>query len=117
MAVKKALVAVSRCLQDCQPVDKTRMISRKPAEAIPAEPAPGGRVDFLSQHNLVPPTMPSSTTSYASGSLSLSLKSDRLPSLDANSLQQEVVFRILCSNDRVGGGYWKGRHHYKGSAE
>ncbi|XP_021626314.1 KH domain-containing protein HEN4 isoform X2 [Manihot esculenta] len=108
LAVKKALVAVSRCLQDCQPVDKTRMISRKPAEAIPAEPAPGGRVDFLSQHNLVPPTMPSSTTSYASGSLSLSLKSDRLPSLDANSLQQEVVFRILCSNDRVGGVIGKG---------
>ncbi|KAJ9159207.1 hypothetical protein P3X46_024729 [Hevea brasiliensis] len=108
LAVKKALVVVSRCLQDCQPVDKTRMSGSKPAEAVPEEPAPGVHVNFISQRNLRLPTMPSSTTSYASGAHSLSLESDLVPSLDANSLQEEVVFRILCSNDRVGGVIGKG---------
>ncbi|XP_058007269.1 KH domain-containing protein HEN4 isoform X2 [Hevea brasiliensis] len=108
LAVKKALVAVSRCLQDCQPVDKTRMTGSKPAEAIPEEPVPEVHVDFLSQRKLVLPNMPSSTTIYASRIPSLSLESDRVPTLNAKPLQQEVVFRILCSNDRVGGVIGKG---------
>ena len=35
LAGKKALVAVSRRLQDCIPVDKTRMVGSRPLEAVP----------------------------------------------------------------------------------
>uniref|UniRef100_A0A2N9IAQ6 K Homology domain-containing protein n=1 Tax=Fagus sylvatica TaxID=28930 RepID=A0A2N9IAQ6_FAGSY len=67
LAVKKALVAVSRRLQDCSPVDKTRMVGSKPLEAVNRETLPDLRVDYLSQRNSGLPTMPSSSISYASG--------------------------------------------------
>lgn len=112
MAVKKALVAVSRRLQDSAPVDKTRMVGSRPLEAVPHETLPDLRVDQLSQRNSLLPTLPSSSIgssmSYASGVRPLSLESDRVPTFDAKSQQQEVVFKILCANDRVGGVIGKG---------
>ncbi|KAK3185186.1 hypothetical protein Dsin_032472 [Dipteronia sinensis] len=180
LAVKKALIAVSCCLQDCPPVDKTRIIgsrsheaipqeailrshesfpqeiirrpleamphdtthkpleavsqetlwrpieaylpetTRRPFEAVPLETLrrpfgavsqetlPDLRVDLLSQRNQVLLATPSSAISYASGVHPLSLESDRAHPLETKSQQQEVCFRILCSNDRVGGVIGKG---------
>ncbi|XP_012081374.1 KH domain-containing protein HEN4 isoform X2 [Jatropha curcas] len=109
LAVKRALVAVSRCLQDCQLLDKTRMISSKPAETVPLEPVPEIRVDVhsQSQRSLVLPAMPSSTLSYASGAHPLSLETHQVPSLDVK-LPEQVVFKILCSSEKVGGVIGKG---------
>lgn len=108
LAVKKALVAVSRRLQDCPPVDKTRMAGSKPLEAVARETLPELRVDHILQRNSGLPTMPSSSISYASGIHPLSVEIDRVPSLETNNLFQDVTFKILCSNDRVGGVIGKG---------
>lgn len=108
LAVKKALVAVSRRLQDCPPVDKTRMAGSKPLEAVARETLPELRVDHILQRNSGLPTMPSSSISYASGIHPLSVEIDRVPALETNNLFQDVTFKILCSNDRVGGVIGKG---------
>ncbi|KAJ4716777.1 KH domain-containing protein [Melia azedarach] len=192
LAVKKALIAVSRCLQDCSPSAKTRMTGsrsheamlqdtihrplevtsqeticrplelishetllrpleaisheavRRPLEALPQdilrrpheafasetsrrsseavsfetlrrpfgavthETLPDLRVDILSQRNSVLTTTASSSISYASAVHPLSLDSDRVTTLDTRMQQQEVSFRLLCSNDRVGAVIGKG---------
>ncbi|WCJ18227.1 RNA-binding KH domain-containing protein [Euphorbia peplus] len=108
LAVKKALVVVSRCLQDCQPIDKARMYGSSPMEAIPKEPLPEMHVGVLPQHNSAMSLTPTSSFGYPSGAHSLSMESDRVPSRDMKSLQEEVGFRILCSNERIGGVIGKG---------
>ncbi|XP_044489866.1 KH domain-containing protein HEN4 isoform X2 [Mangifera indica] len=180
LAVKKALIAVSRRLQDCPPVDKTRMIGsksheaapleslhrplevvpqetmrrpieaiphdiirrpleavpqenvrrpleafasetsrrsfeavpletlRRPFEAVPQDTLPDLRIDLLSQRNSLSSTIPSSSISYAPGIHPVSLEADRISTLDTKMQQQEVSFRILCSNDKVGGVIGKG---------
>ncbi|XP_011043042.1 PREDICTED: KH domain-containing protein At4g18375 isoform X4 [Populus euphratica] len=127
-AVKKGLVAVSRCLQDCQPVDKTRVTNSKPAEAVSRVSLPDVRVEIhprhsavlptvaqnslvvptKPQHSLGLPTVPKSSINYASRVHPLSLESDRVATPDTNIPQQQVVFRILCTTDRIGGVIGKG---------
>ncbi|KAI5582784.1 hypothetical protein BDE02_07G108300 [Populus trichocarpa] len=117
-AVKKGLVAVSHRLQDCQPVDKTRVISSKPVEAVSRVSFPEVGVEILPQHSAVrptiaqhsvaPPTATNSSIDYASGTHLFSLESERVSTLDTSTPQQQVVFRILCNNDRVGGVIGKG---------
>ncbi|XP_048424588.1 KH domain-containing protein HEN4 isoform X2 [Pyrus x bretschneideri] len=99
LAVKKALVAVSGCLQDCPPVDKTRMTGSRP-EAVPRETLPDLRLDQLSQRNSML-NLPISSMSYATGVRPSSIEAKRIPTLETK--QQEVSFRILCANDRIGG--------------
>jgi transcription antitermination factor NusA-like protein len=108
LAVKKALVAVSRRLQDCSPVDKTRMVGSKPLEAVNRETLPDLRVDYLSQRNSGLPTMPSSSISYASGIHPVLVEVDKVPALETKNLYHDVIFKILCSNDKVGGVIGKG---------
>ncbi|KAJ6917301.1 hypothetical protein NC652_019614 [Populus alba x Populus x berolinensis] len=117
-AVKKGLVAVSHRLQDCQPVDKTRVISSKPVEALSRVSFPEVGVEVrpqhsavrptIAQHSVAPPTVTNSSIDYASGSHLFSLEPERVSTLDTSTPQQQVVFRILCNNDRVGGVIGKG---------
>ncbi|KAH8484149.1 hypothetical protein H0E87_028539 [Populus deltoides] len=127
-AVKKGLVAVSRCLQDCQPVDKTRVTNSKPAEAVSRVSLSDVRVEIhprhsavlptiaqnslvlptIPQHSLGLPTIPKSSINYASRVHPLSLESDRVVTPDTNIPQKQVVFRILCTTDRIGGVIGKG---------
>ncbi|GKV26664.1 hypothetical protein SLEP1_g35922 [Rubroshorea leprosula] len=152
LSVKKALVAVSRCLQDC-PSSKTRITESRttetvpqetlhrhidvipqdtlqrhievlpfetlcrPVEAVPqgilhrpihsvthetlrrhTEAAPQGNlpdvlIDRLSQHSSLGPSL--SSSSISSRVYPLSLESEKA--------QQELTFKILCSNEKVGG--------------
>lgn len=108
LAVKKALIAISRRLQDCTSVEKTRIIASKPVEAVPHETVPDLRLDLLTQRYSGLHTMPSSSINYASGAHAVSLEVDRVPALETKALGQEVIFKILCSNDRVGGVIGKG---------
>uniref|UniRef100_A0A5B7BJP2 K Homology domain-containing protein n=1 Tax=Davidia involucrata TaxID=16924 RepID=A0A5B7BJP2_DAVIN len=107
-AVKKALVDVSRRLQDCPPVDRTKMIGSRPLEAVSHETLPDSRMDLPPQRNSVLPPMPTSSLSYASGGHTVSIEGDRVRTLDTRTQPQEVVFKLLCSNDRVGGVIGKG---------
>ncbi|CAN1302839.1 KH domain-containing protein HEN4 [Linum perenne] len=102
MGVKRALVSVSRCLQESQLSDRTRMSGSKPVEVVPRD-FPDMRLNVLSQHASMPGSVPTISSAYTSGGHSLSLESDRMPNLDNRTLLEEVAFRILCSNDRVGG--------------
>ena len=108
LAVKKALVAVCRRLQDCPNVDKTKSIGGRPPDVVPHQSLPDPRVDLFQQRSLVLPPIPSNTISYASGSHPLSMNTERISTLDPKTLHQEVIFKILCSNDRVGGVIGKG---------
>ncbi|XP_038683905.1 KH domain-containing protein HEN4 [Tripterygium wilfordii] len=108
LAVKRGLVAVSSRLQDCQPADKKKVTGSKPLETVLRETLPDLHPDRLSNRNSMLPTMPSSTISYASRAHSLAVESDRITTLETKAQQKEVTFKILCSNDRVGGIIGKG---------
>ncbi|CAL8175536.1 unnamed protein product [Prunus armeniaca] len=107
-SVKKALIAVSGRLQDCTLVDKTRMTGSRPLEAVPYESLPDLHLDHLSQRNSMLTSLPSSSMSYASGVRPPSIEAERIPTLETKMVQQEVTFKILCANDRVGGVIGKG---------
>lgn len=54
-------------------------------------------------------SLPSSSMSYASsGVRTSSIEAERIPTLETKMVQQEVTFKILCANDRVGGVIGKG---------
>ncbi|CAI0448582.1 unnamed protein product [Linum tenue] len=108
IGVKKALVAVSRCLQDSQLFDRTRMTGSKAVEVVPQEYFPQARLDVLSQHTSLLAATPNISTSYISGGQSLSLESEKPSNQETRELEAEVSFRILCSSDRVGGVIGKG---------
>lgn len=115
LSVKKALVAVSRRVQDCPPVNKTRAVGNKQVEVVPQETLPELHVEHLSQRNLLLPTytnssisLPTSSIGYVSGLRPLSMETERVPTLDTKQQLQEISFRILCANDRVGGVIGKG---------
>ena len=61
----------------------------------------------IPQHSLGLPTIPKSSINYASRVHPLSLESDRVVTPDTN-IPQQVVFRILCTTDRIGGVIGKG---------
>lgn len=65
-------------------------------------------MDHILQRNSVLPILPSSSNIFASGIHSLSIDADMLPPVDTNVAQQDVVFKILCANDRIGGVIGKG---------
>lgn len=128
-SVKKALLAVSRCLQDCPPPSRTKIMGSKPHEVVqhdslaavprgnvtpvprdnitvvPHDVLPSRHADLLLPRGSVLSTIPSS---YASGIHSVSAEVNRVSALDPTTHKQEVSFRILCSNDRVGGIIGKG---------
>ena len=76
--------------------------------ALPRDTLPNLHVEHHVQRSSALATMPSSSSSYASGVHSLSAEVNRVPTVDPKALQLEVSFRILCSNDRVGGVIGKG---------
>lgn len=96
MGVKKALILVSRRLQDCPPVDKTRNVGNASLPAIPLDPLP--------PHLELPHPVASSSVTYASVSDPYSMEADR----DTRTQHQEMIYRILCSSDTAGGVIGKG---------
>lgn len=106
LAVKKALITVSRRLQDFPPTGRAQTSWTRPYEAIPQETFHNMRVD-LPQLNPVLPPMPAGSVTYGSGGYPFSTEAGRVPTL-ASRTEQEVVYRLLCSNDRVGGVIGKG---------
>ncbi|KAI6678335.1 hypothetical protein NL676_039131 [Syzygium grande] len=104
--VKKALVAVSGRLQECPPADKipdkSRTTGGRTLDSLSLQTLPDFHVD-LPQRNPAFPAMPSGAVSYGAGVHPLAVEVDRTPTIEAKALQQEVSYRILCSNDRVGG--------------
>ncbi|XP_027345653.1 KH domain-containing protein HEN4-like isoform X2 [Abrus precatorius] len=114
-SVKKALVAVSRRLQDCPPVDRTKMMGSRHYEvvqretfAVPLEPLTNLHIDHRLQRSSASSTLSSRSNGNASRAHTLSAEVNKVSALDPKALPREVTFRILCSNDRVGGIIGKG---------
>ncbi|PSS19222.1 KH domain-containing protein [Actinidia chinensis var. chinensis] len=101
LAVKKALLTVSGRLQDCPPVDRPKTSGRQPIKAIPQGPLPGLHRDLPQRCSILPP-MPDGSVTYVCGH-PFSIEAERVPTLASRTQPQEVVFRLLCSNDRAGG--------------
>ncbi|XP_022763643.1 KH domain-containing protein HEN4 isoform X7 [Durio zibethinus] len=79
-----------------------------PTEEIVEEALSDLHVDHLSQRSSLVPSIPGSSISYATRAHPLSLESEKAPPLDTKTMQQEVVFKILCPSGRVGGVIGKG---------
>ncbi|XP_060184876.1 KH domain-containing protein HEN4-like isoform X1 [Lycium barbarum] len=97
IAVKKALVPVSRRLQICQPAE--RKTAHVTSNGAFHEQPPDFPLDTKSS------IQPLSRNAVNHSSLAHSLSSDvdRVLNLDADSAQRKVVFGLLCSNDSAGG--------------
>lgn len=104
--LKKALVAVSGRLQECPPADKipdkSWTTGGRTLDSLSLQTLPDFHVD-LPQWNPALPAMPSGAVSYGAGVHPSAVEVDRAPDIEAKALQHEVSYRILCSNDRVGG--------------
>ncbi|KAK7400376.1 hypothetical protein VNO78_11582 [Psophocarpus tetragonolobus] len=114
-SVKKALVAVSHRLQDCPPPDRTKMTGGRQCEAfqsetfsVPLESLTNLHIDHHLQRSSTLSTLSNRPNGNAFGSHKLSAEVNRVSALDPKTFQQEVTFRILCSNDKVGAVIGKG---------
>lgn len=84
---------------------------RRHFEVVSPEALRDLHVDHLSQRSSqVPsiPGIPSSSINFATRVHPLSLDSEKAPPSHIKMLHQEVVFKILCTSDRVGGVIGKG---------
>ena len=114
-SVKKALVAVSRRLQDCPPADRMKMMGSRPyemvqndASAVPHETLTDLLPDHIRQRTSALSNLSSGSNLNSSGVHTLLAEVNRLSVLDPKAPQKEVTFRILCPNDRVGAVIGKG---------
>ncbi|PIA52256.1 hypothetical protein AQUCO_01000252v1 [Aquilegia coerulea] len=112
LAVKKALVDISRCLQDNPPIEKAQVAGGRPVGTALHGTYPEIYGELPHRNSLVQPPLGSAIdyaprVDYASRSRPLPAEVDRFSMLDPNK-QQDVVFRLLCSNDTVGGVIGKG---------
>ncbi|GLT46911.1 hypothetical protein SLA2020_206380 [Shorea laevis] len=107
LAVKKALVAVSRCLQDCPPLDRDPVPSSRLTAPVVAEKAsyetfPDPHAEFFPHLSSMLPPLSINSGSSASNACFPSMNIDGDPTLDKNGTWKEVVFRLLCSNAAAG---------------
>ncbi|KAG9157402.1 hypothetical protein Leryth_010247 [Lithospermum erythrorhizon] len=106
-AVKKALIALARCLQDC-PVNKGRIGGGRSFEQPQQEASFDPRMDLPMHRGSIAPPVATSSNGFSSGGQSMSVEGERAPMMDSRASIREVVFNILCPNDRVGGVIGKG---------
>lgn len=109
MAVKKALIAVSNCLQDLPPLDSCPMFSSKTTEIVPNGASPSRMLAelFPNLGSLLPP--------FSSGhSQECSLTdTNGIPIKDVKCAWQKVVFRLFCPYAAVGSVIGKSAHIVK----
>ncbi|KAK6945826.1 K Homology domain, type 1 [Dillenia turbinata] len=102
--VKRALIAVCSRLQDYPSSENPKTAGNR----IEAASLPNPDMQLHSQRRPAIPPTPSNSAGYVSVTHHLSTEIDRLPSLTTKAEQKEVVFKYLCSNERVGGVIGKG---------
>ncbi|KAK4844877.1 hypothetical protein QYF36_025480 [Acer negundo] len=103
LAVKKALIAVTSCLQDCPRVGNDLGPSSGPVEMVHhGDSSDPHREVFADLYSFLPPSTENSVNSL-SKIHSSSTYVDRESSLDTKGTKQEVAFRLICSNNAAGG--------------
>lgn len=107
-AVKKALVDVSSSLQDCPPFDKAPTHMTRPLEDSPYGACPESQAHPIHVSSSLPLPLPQNSGTSAShgdtSPLSLPRYAERVvcDKDKKDSPQQEVVFRMLCSDHAAG---------------
>lgn len=76
--------------------------------SVPLESLTNLHIDRRLQRSSTLSTLSNRSNGNASGAPKLSAEVNRVSALDPKALQQEVTFRIICSNDRVGAVIGKG---------
>ncbi|KAL2531284.1 RNA-binding KH domain-containing protein [Abeliophyllum distichum] len=107
VAVKKALVAVSRCLQYCKVGERTP--GQKSSHGVSHD----SHRDNILNNNSDSPTFSGNFVDYHPVGNSLSADIDRKLSLDEEGTPRKVLFRFLCSNGSAGGVIGKGANIVK----
>ncbi|KAF3794007.1 KH domain-containing protein [Nymphaea thermarum] len=115
-AVRKALIAVSRCLQNNPPLDKLQSMANRPVRSLPHGSFGNVRGEPSSRRNSLPMTGASASGPSSGGAVdhlpgghSLRLDgADGISSSGQRMAQQEVAFRLVCSDNMVGGVIGKG---------
>ncbi|KAL8136534.1 hypothetical protein V2J09_002535 [Rumex salicifolius] len=104
LPIKKALVAVSRCLQECQLAMK---MNNRPSESSSQSSLSHTLPDIFPVQSSL---LPAITRSSINCSLEVQSPADieRVPSVDRKTDNQVIVFKILVDTDRVGGVIGKG---------
>jgi len=104
-AVRKALLSVSSCLQDNLVTEPTNFSTPKPFGSTPRGAAPPASVDPYAQRSYLPSLH---APDYHSRSYSSNPGMDITAPAHRKILEEDVMFRMLCSNDRVGSIIGKG---------
>ncbi|CAJ1931258.1 unnamed protein product [Sphenostylis stenocarpa] len=95
-AVKKALIAVSRCLQDCPPLSKSPVSSSTPTVSSSDRSSSDPNAELF-------PHLNSLLTSMEGLSVyERTTNSNETSGRDPKGAEHEVVFRLLCSNNVAG---------------
>ncbi|KAK0604751.1 hypothetical protein LWI29_019082 [Acer saccharum] len=103
-AVKKALIAVTSCLQDCPRVGNNLGLSSEPVEIVHhGDSSDPHRELFADLYSFLPPSTENSVNNVSNIHSSSSTYVDRESSLDTKGTKQEVAFRLICSNNAAGG--------------
>lgn len=109
LAVKKALIAVSQRLQE-NPLSDKPFVRSKTVETgrhgsftDSHESFTDPRGDHFSHRSSFPSPTLGSSLDYVTRAHSLATPSEKISTLDPKKMQQEVSFRLLCSNVKVGG--------------
>lgn len=97
LAVKKALIAVSHCLQDCPPLDKVAAPLNTPTLS-PPNMAPHYPQSKLFPH--LNPRLPPVRFPYDPSKQTTQANEESRH--DSKGTELEVVFRLLCSNNTAG---------------
>lgn len=103
LAVKKALVAVSGCLQESPPLDRGPTSLRRSIEKSHNDPSMDPHAEFFPHLISFSPPMTENSANTAS---SLHVSSTGVggdPNVEMKTTEKEVVFRMLCSNGAAGG--------------
>ncbi|XP_012081696.1 KH domain-containing protein HEN4 isoform X2 [Jatropha curcas] len=98
LAVKKALIAVTECLHDCPPYDRGPMLLTRSVERSSYMASSDPHAEFFPHlSSLLPPLTENTVNTH-----SLSSDAGGNPNQDVKVTQQEVSFRLLCSNGAAG---------------
>ncbi|XP_058068129.1 KH domain-containing protein HEN4 isoform X1 [Magnolia sinica] len=104
-SVRKALLSVSSCLQDNPRSDATNFVGAKSLGVMLRGAGPAAQVDPFPQRGYVPSPR---ALDYHSRGYSSVPGPDSAALGHRQVLEEEVVFRLLCSNDKVGSLIGKG---------
>lgn len=99
LAVKKAMIAVSRRLQDCTPGESLHTSSHEASNDI--------QLDLIPNNNNSS-SIPGTSRDHASTGNTLTADIEKILYLDDRGNQRKVVFRLLCSSVSAGGVIGKG---------